>query len=96
MTNLDLIQQRFPNRILLTLGEVCQLIGISTQTAHNRLSQGRFVLPTIKENNRTYIHIRAVSEYLDRIEECITTKPVRRGRPTKVEQKVRRQTQTQK
>lgn len=91
MKNDELIRQRFPNKILLTLGEVCQLLGISKQTAHNRLSQGRFVLPTIKENNRTYVHFNSVSEYLDRVEMQSTNRDARprRGRPTKVEQMAR-------
>lgn len=94
MNNGDLIQQRFPNKILLTLGDVCQLLGISKQTAHNRLSQNKFVLPTIKESNRTYVHVNSVILYLDRLEaDCAVGKPSRRGRPTKAEQKARQAAQ---
>lgn len=89
MTNNDLIQQRFPNKILLTLRDVCQILGISTQTAHNRLSQGRFVLTTIKEANRTYVHVNEMVEYLNKLEADCAKPATRRGRPTKAEQKAR-------
>jgi len=89
MNNSDLIQQRFPNKILLTLRDVCQLLGISTQTAHNRLSQNKFVLPILKQNNRTYVHVNAVAEYLNKLEADCVKPAARRVRPTKAEQKAR-------
>lgn len=92
MNNNDLLQMRFPNRIRLTLAEACQALGISTATAHNHISADRFVLPILRESNRCYIHVRALAEYLDRLEAVSlekSAKPARRGRPTKAEQKAR-------
>lgn len=94
MDNSDLIKQRFPGRILLTLSEVCEVLGISAQTAHNRISSGKFALKTLKQNNRTYIHFNEIVGYLDRlVADCAKPVARRRGRPSKAEQKVRQAAQ---
>lgn len=91
MNNNELLQMRFPNRIRLTLREACQVLAISTATAHNRICAGKFILPVLREGNRCYIHVRAIAEYLDALEAASLKheKPAKRGRPTKAEQKAR-------
>ncbi|MHB9100552.1 MAG: hypothetical protein ACYC2E_03410 [Sulfuricella sp.] len=91
MNNLQLIEQKFPGRVLLQLGEVCQVLGIAKSTALNHISAGRFVLPVLKENNRCFVHVVAIAGYLDRLV-AGASKPARRGRPTKAEQKAREAT----
>lgn len=96
MNNSELLQMRFPGRIRLTLGEACQVLAISKATAHNHICAGKFVLPVLRESNRCYVHVRAMAEYLDKLEAASlqkSEKPARRGRPTKAEQKARQAAQ---
>lgn len=65
MTNLDLIQLRFANRALLTLGEACQLLGICAATARNQICQKRFPIQVNKVNGRSYVSVVDLANYLD-------------------------------
>lgn len=60
-----LLAAQFDGRILLSLGEVCDAIGIQKQTAYNRLSSGRFPIPMRKEGRNLVGDIRDVADYLD-------------------------------
>lgn len=78
MTNLDLIQMRYPNRLRLTLSEACQLLGISAATARNKMCKGNFGVKTRKDKGRNYVHVTDLAEYLD-------TPEKKRGARTKAE-----------
>ncbi|MGE5469157.1 MAG: hypothetical protein ACM3Y9_17185 [Ignavibacteria bacterium] len=65
MTNLELIQLRFPHRALLTLLEACQLLGICAATARNQICLKTFPVPVIKVNKRSYLSVIDLAEYLD-------------------------------
>ncbi|WP_082793509.1 helix-turn-helix transcriptional regulator [Collimonas pratensis] len=53
-------------RLILTLQEVCEEIGIVTGTAHNMLSAGTFPIPTRKEGRNRVADVRDVGAYLDK------------------------------
>ncbi|GAC1569423.1 MAG: hypothetical protein NVS3B3_23820 [Aquirhabdus sp.] len=53
-------------KMLLTLSEVCQEIGIATGTAHNKLGAGTFPIPTRKEGKHIVADVRDVGQYLDK------------------------------
>lgn len=65
MTTLDLIQLRFPNRLRLSLGEACQMLGISPATARNSICKKTFKIPTIKDQHRTYIIVQDLADFID-------------------------------
>ncbi|MHB1619834.1 MAG: hypothetical protein ACYCTY_07630 [Sulfuricella sp.] len=88
MDNLQLIEQKFPGRVLLQLGEVCQILGIAKATALNHISAGRFILPVLKEHNRCFVHVMEIANYLDGLS-TVASKTRKLGRPTKAEQKAR-------
>lgn len=52
-------------RLILTLSEVCEEIGIVTGTAHNMLSAGTFPIPTRKEGRNRVADVRDVGSYID-------------------------------
>lgn len=103
MTNMDLIQLRFPNRAHLTLNETCQLLGIAVTTARNQICQARknederdekvpvFPIPVLMINGRTYVSVLDLAEYLDSVYRQATDTAGRRrpGRPSKAEKAAR-------
>lgn len=94
MDNYDLLQMKFPNRLRLSLREVCQVLGISEATARNQICLGKFPIPVIKDNHRNFIHVSHLANYLnDQFSSLYDEKPRRRGRPRKAEQKARHQAQ---
>lgn len=64
-SSLFLLAAQFDGRMLLSLGEVCEAIGIQKQTAYNRLSSGTFPIPMRKEGRNLVGDIRDVADYLD-------------------------------
>jgi len=60
-----LLAAQFDGRMLLSLDEVCDAIGIQKQTAYNRLSSGTFPIPMRKEGRNLVGDIRDVADYLD-------------------------------
>lgn len=64
-SSLFLLAAQFDGRMLLTLEEVCDAIGIQKQTAYNRLSAGSFPIPMRKEGRNLVGDIRDVADYLD-------------------------------
>ncbi|CAG9178035.1 helix-turn-helix transcriptional regulator [Cupriavidus pampae] len=65
-SSLILLAAQFDGRMLLSLDEVCDAIGIQKQTAYNRLSSGSFPIPMRKEGRNLVGDIRDVAEYLDK------------------------------
>ncbi|CAB3758452.1 helix-turn-helix transcriptional regulator [Paraburkholderia humisilvae] len=57
---------QFDGRVVLTLDEACEAIGIATKTGYNQISMGTFPLPHRKQGKRVLIDVRDVAEYLDR------------------------------
>lgn len=57
---------QFDGRVILTLEEACEAIGIATKTGYNQISLGTFPLPTRKQGKRVLVDVRDVAEYLDR------------------------------
>lgn len=64
-SSLFLLAAQFDGRMLLTLDDVCDAIGIQKQTAYNRLSAGSFPIPMRKEGRNLVGDIRDVADYLD-------------------------------
>lgn len=64
-SSLFLLAAQFDGRMLLSLDEVCDAIGIQKQTAYNRMSAGTFPIPMRKEGRNLVGDIRDVSDYLD-------------------------------
>ncbi len=64
-SSLFLLAAQFDGRMLLSLDEVCDAIGIQKQTAYNRLSSGTFPIPMRKEGRNLVGDIRDVADYLD-------------------------------
>ena len=64
-SSLFFLAAQFDGRMLLTLEEVCDAIGIQKQTAYNRLSAGSFPIPMRKEGRNLVGDIRDVADYLD-------------------------------
>lgn len=64
-SSLFLLAAQFDGRMLLSLDEVCDAIGIQKQTAYNRLSSGSFPIPMRKEGRNLVGDIRDVADYLD-------------------------------
>ncbi|QYY30336.1 pyocin activator PrtN family protein [Cupriavidus pinatubonensis] len=64
-SSLFLLAAQFDGRMLLSLDEVCDAVGIQKQTAYNRLSAGTFPIPMRKEGRSLIGDIRDVAEYLD-------------------------------
>lgn len=62
---LFLLAAQFDGRMLLSLDEVCEAIGVQKQTAYNRLSGGTFPIPMRKEGRHLVGDIRDVADYLD-------------------------------
>lgn len=62
---LFLLAAQFDGRMLLSLDEVCEAIGVQKQTAYNRLSSGAFPIPMRKEGRNLVADIRDVADYLD-------------------------------
>ncbi len=53
-------------RMILTLAEVCQEIGIAVGTAHNRIGADSFPIPTRKAGKHLVADVRDVGAYLDK------------------------------
>lgn len=60
-----ILAARYDGRILLSLDEVCDTIGIKKQTAYNQISAGEFPVPMRKEGKNLVCDVRDLAEYLD-------------------------------
>lgn len=85
VTNLDLIQLRFPNRLRLTLSEACQLLAIEPATARNQICKKSFPVPIVKDRGRSYLHVLELAKFLDGLHASQNSEKKRRGPRTKSE-----------
>jgi len=87
-STLVLLERLFPGRIAIPVPELSTAIGLAAQTIRNRISDGTFQIPTIKQGAFRYALISDVAAYLDSLR-AQATRP-KRGRPTKASQIARR------
>lgn len=88
-SSLVLLERLFPGRVAIPVPELAQAIGLAAQTIRNRISDGTFPIPTIKQGAFRYALLTDVAQYLDSLR-AQATRP-KRGRPTKASQIARRQ-----
>lgn len=75
-------------QLLITPAQAGAAIGYARQTTHNLLSEGEFLVPTVKVRNRKMIRVADLVRYVDTLESDAPTptkQPRRPGRPTKAE-----------
>jgi len=53
------------NRVLLTLLETCNELGISIGTAYNMINVGKFPTPYRKQGKKIFVDVRDLGEYFD-------------------------------
>ena len=87
-STLQILLANFNGQILIPFAPASECVGISVQTARNRLSNGTFPIPTKLVESRRFIHISDLANFVDSLP---TSKPavteptqVRRGRPPKL------------
>ena len=87
-TTIQILLARFNGQVLIPFAPASESVGISAQTARNRLSNGTFPMPTRLVESRRFIHISDLANFVDSLS---TSKPAvieptqaRRGRPPKL------------
>jgi hypothetical protein len=84
----QLLLVRFNGQLLIPLVSASEAVGISGQTARNRLSSGTFPIPTRLVESRRFIHISDLANFVDSLPTSKPTTPereeVRKGRPPKL------------
>lgn len=87
-TTIQILLARFNGQVLIPLVSASESIGISAQTARNRLSNGTFPIPTRLVESRRFIHISDLANFVDSLPTSNPATPepeqVRKGRPTKL------------
>jgi len=81
-------QQLDLSTLLITPVQAGIAIGYAPQTTHNRLSTGKFPLPTVKVGKRKMVRVADLVRFVDTLESNAPTptkQPRRLGRPTKDE-----------
>ena len=87
-TTIQILLAQFNGQVLIPFAPASESVGISAQTARNRLSNGTFPMPTRLVESRRFIHISDLANFVDSLS---TSKPAvieptqaRRGRPPKL------------
>lgn len=80
-STLQILLARFGSQVLIPLAEASSTVGISTQTARNKLSNGTFPMPTVTVGSRRFVHVSDIADFVESLREN-SAKP-KRGRPTK-------------
>ena len=84
-STLHILMARFKGQLLIPFVPASITLGLAQQTARNRLAKGTFPVATIVENNRRYIHICDLANFIDSLRGqnlvIPEIKPVRKGRP---------------
>lgn len=80
-STLQILLARFNGQVLIPFIPASESIGISEQTARNRLSEGTYPVRTVTNGSRRFIHISDLADFVDALRPE-STKP-KRGRPTK-------------
>lgn len=82
----------------LSVAQVAEITSEAPQTIRNRLSAGTYPVPSFKVGRKRAFRLVDVAAFIDR--QCAddpsnpSNRPVRRGRPTKVQQVAKLQAQT--
>lgn len=86
----QLLLVRFNGQLLIPLVSASEAVGISAQTARNRLSNGTFPIPTKLVESRRFIHISDLADFVDSLPTYKPAMPepeqIRKGRPPKLAQ----------
>ncbi len=53
-------------RPVMTLGELCPLLGINERTAKNQICSKSFPVPAFKSGSQWVAHVQDVASYIDR------------------------------
>jgi hypothetical protein len=53
------------NRVLITLLETCNELGITLGTAYNMVNARRFPIPYRKQGRKIFVDVRDLGEYFD-------------------------------
>lgn len=80
-TTLQILLTRFNGQVLIPFITAAESVGISQQTARNRLVNRSFPIKTVLIGSRRFVHIADLAEYVESLREQPTKS--RRGRPTK-------------
>jgi len=87
-TTIQILLARFNGQVLIPWTAASEVVGIAPQTARNRLTEGKFPIPTKLVESRRFIHIADLASYVDSLptSKPITPEPeqVRKGRPPKL------------
>lgn len=62
---LELLKEHYPSRMLISLADCAQWIGIAAGTARNYLARGDFPIPTRKFGDLRLVDIRDLAAWLD-------------------------------
>lgn len=80
-STLQILLARFNGQILIPLVPAAESVGIPQQTARNKLTAGKFPIPTVEIGARRFIHIEDLANFVDSLRQ---PRP-KRGRKTKKE-----------
>ena len=87
-TTIQILLARFNGQVLIPLVAASESVGISAQTARNRLSNGTFPISTKLVESRRFIHITDLADFVDSLPTSKPASPeperVRKGRPPKL------------
>jgi hypothetical protein len=87
-TTIQILLARYNGQGLIPLVSASESVGISAQTARNRLSNGTFPIPTRLVESRRFIHISDLAVFVDSLPTSKSAspepEPVRKGRPPKL------------
>lgn len=64
-TSLDLLKSQFPGQFAVTFIDGARAVGLNPDSARNRLSEGKFPIPTFRQGGLRFIHLLDLAEYLD-------------------------------
>jgi hypothetical protein len=67
MDTLEILLSRYNGHIFVPFARVGEAIGMSTQTARNRLSNGTFPIKTFLQGSRRFVHISDLASYIDSV-----------------------------
>lgn len=88
MAHLQILQEKFPDTLVIRPVEAGCIIGQGQQSTYNQLSSGRFPVQLVIDHlGRKMVRLLDLANYLDGLQIMpALDKPKKRGRPTKREQ----------
>lgn len=78
---LEILLARYGNKLLMTVEDMSNILGVSQITIRNQLCEERFPIPTFKQGSRRVAHVHDVADYID----SLKAPQKRRGPKTKAE-----------